>query len=102
RPANRPVRRPAPTTLLAPVNQLVQPAALNAVTATAVQGEAAHAPAPLPRSGPARQSALAARAATEYVYVGQDLRHIAVLASAIGAVLVVLWVLIDVLRLIQL
>ena len=54
------------------------------------------------RSGPVRQSALAARAATEYVYVGQDLRHIAILASAIGGVLVVLWVIIDVLRLIQL
>ena len=57
---------------------------------------------PLPRSGPARQNALAVRAATEYVYVGQDLRHIAVLASAIGGVLVVLWLIIDVLRLIQL
>ena len=42
------------------------------------------------------------RAASEYVYVGQDLRHIGLLASAIGAVLVVLWLVIDVLRLIQL
>ncbi len=104
RPANRPVRQPAPAAAtLAPANQLTQAAEPNVVPATAAAGAAASAVrAPLPRSGPARQSALAVRAATEYVYVGQDLRHIALLASAIGAVLVVLWVVIDVLRLIQL
>ncbi len=104
RPANRPVRQPAPAAAaLAPANQLTQAAepnvpvaaATGAATATAVRS-------PLPRSGPARQSALAVRAATEYVYVGQDLRHIALLASAIGGVLILLWLIIDVLRLIQL
>jgi hypothetical protein len=105
RPANRPVRQPAPAATLAAANQLAQAAEPNVAAATATAGAAAAAGAvrsPLPRSGPARQSALAVRAATEYIYVGQDLRHIALLASAIGAVLVVLWVIIDVLRLIQL
>ena len=55
-----------------------------------------------PRGGPARASALAARAATEYVYVGQDLRHIGIMAVAIAVILAVLFVLIDVARIIQL
>ncbi len=102
RPANRPAR-PAPAATLAPVNQLAHSAEPNAVAAAAAPGAGVtRVQSPLPRSGPARQSALAARAATEYVYVGQDLRHIALLASAIGGVLLVLWVIIDVLRLIQL
>jgi len=36
-------------------------------------------------------SVLAARAAEEYVYVGEDLRHIAVVASSLFVVLIVLW-----------
>jgi hypothetical protein len=103
RPANRPVRQPAPAATLAAANQLAGAAEPTVAAAAAPAGAAAGAVrSPLPRSGPARQSALAVRAATEYIYVGQDLRHIALLASAIGAVLVVLWVIIDVLRLIQL
>ena len=103
RPANRPARQPAPAATLAPANQLAQAAEPNVVPAAAAAGAAASAVRlAAARSGPARQSALAVRAATEYVYVGQDLRHIALLASAIGGVLVVLWVIIDVLRLIQL
>jgi hypothetical protein len=38
-------------------------------------------------------SLLAARAAQEYVYVGQDLRRIAVVAGILFGTLVVLWVL---------
>ena len=103
RSANRPARQPAPAATLAPANQLAQAAEPNIVPAAAAPAAGTAAVrTPLPRSGPARQSALAVRAATEYVYVGQDLRHIAVLASAIGGVLVVLWLVIDVLRLIQL
>ena len=103
RSANRPVRQPAPAATLAPANQLVPAAEPDVVAATVAPGAGATAMrSPLPRSGPARQSALAVRAATEYVYVGQDLRHIVVLASVIAGVLIVLWLVIDVLRLIQL
>jgi len=50
------------------------------------------------RSTPGRvkvkaNSLLAARAQTEYIYVGQDLRRIAVVAAAPFGVLLVLWVL---------
>jgi hypothetical protein len=36
-------------------------------------------------------SVLAARAAQEYVYVGEDLRHIAIVGTSLFAVLIVLW-----------
>jgi hypothetical protein len=50
------------------------------------------------RSTPGRvkvkpNSLLAARAETEYIYVGQDLRKIAVVAAALFGVLLLLWVL---------
>ena len=49
----------------------------------------------------ARPSALlAARAASEYVYVAQDVRRIAVVASLLFATMLVLWVLIVVARVI--
>jgi hypothetical protein len=102
RQVNRPAR-PAPAATLAAANQLADAGEPNAVpTAGATATAVTRAPAQLPRSGPARQSALAARAATEYVYVGQDLRHIGLLAATIGIVLAILWVIIDVLRVIQL
>jgi hypothetical protein len=52
---------------------------------------------PRPRT---RQSGglLAAKAATEYVYVAQDLRRIVVIASLLFAVMLALWVLIEVVR----
>ncbi len=37
-------------------------------------------------------SVLAARAATEYVYVAQDLRRIAVVAVALIGILLLLWI----------
>lgn len=39
-------------------------------------------------------SLLASRAATEYVYVGQDLRKIVVMGAILFAILIALWVLI--------
>ena len=39
-------------------------------------------------------SVLAARAAEEYVYVGEDLRHIAVVATSLFAVLILLWLIV--------
>ena len=47
-------------------------------------------------------SVLAARAATEYVYVSQDLRRILLVAGALIGVLLVLWVVVVVLRLVPL
>ena len=43
-------------------------------------------------------SVLAARAAEEYVYVGEDLRHIAVVAVSLFAVLILLWLVVVVLN----
>ena len=39
-------------------------------------------------------SVLAARAAEEYVYVGEDLRHIAIVAVSLFAVLILLWLIV--------
>jgi len=56
------------------------------------------------RSTPGRvkvkpNSLLAAKAATEYVYVGQDLRRIAVVGASLFAVLLLLWIVLVVLGL---
>lgn len=61
-------------------------------------------PAAIARSMPGRMkvkpnSLLAAKAATEYVYVGQDLRRIAVVGASLFGVLLLLWVLLVVLGL---
>ena len=47
-------------------------------------------------------SVLAARAATEYVYVSQDMRRILLVASGIIGLLFALWMLVVVLRVIHL
>lgn len=47
-------------------------------------------------------SLLAARAATEYLYVAQDLRRIFFVAAGLVAVLIALWLVIVVLRLVPL
>lgn len=47
-------------------------------------------------------SVLAARAATEYVYVSQDMRRILLVASALVGILFALWLLVVVLRVIPL
>ncbi|CAN5810025.1 hypothetical protein BH24CHL6_BH24CHL6_01590 [soil metagenome] len=59
------------------------------------------------RAGQARQrvkpgSLLAARAATEYVYVTQDLKRITVLGVLLFGALIVLWLLLVVLRVVPL
>ncbi len=58
------------------------------------------------RSTPARSRAkptglLAAKAATEYVYVGQDLRHIARVAALLLAILLALWLVFEGLQLVR-
>lgn len=47
-------------------------------------------------------SLLAAKAATEYVYVAQDMRRIAIVAAVLFGVLFLLWLLIVVMRVIPL
>jgi hypothetical protein len=60
--------------------------------------------AAIARSTPGRvkvkpNSLLAAKAATEYVYVGQDLRRIAIVGASLFGVLLLLWILLVVLGL---
>jgi len=47
-------------------------------------------------------SVLAARAATEYVYVGQDLRRIAIVSTVLVGLMIAAWLLIVVLQIIPL
>ena len=47
-------------------------------------------------------SALAAKAATEYVYVAQDMRRILIVAAALFGLLVIAWLVVVVLRLVPL
>jgi hypothetical protein len=58
------------------------------------------------RSSPARSRVkptglLAAKAATEYVYVAQDLRHIARVAALLFAVMLALWLVFEGLQLVR-
>ncbi len=55
-----------------------------------------------PRHRPKPGSLLAERAASEYVYVAQDMRRILVVSAVLVAVLIVLWVLIVVMKAIPL
>lgn len=60
--------------------------------------------AAVPRSTPGRQkikanSLLAAKATTEYVYVGQDLRRIAIVGLSLFGTLIALWIVLVVLGL---
>jgi hypothetical protein len=69
-----------------------------ALAVEAASGTAAATSSEIRRSTPGRvkmkpNSLLAARAETEYVYVGQDLRRIAVVAAGLFGTLLVLWVL---------
>jgi hypothetical protein len=60
----------------------------------------AHSSRPRTRTKPG--SLLAARAATEYVYVAQDMRRILLVTGLLFAVLIVLWLVIVVLRVVPL
>jgi hypothetical protein len=52
------------------------------------------------RSGAKVSGLLAAKAANEYVYVERDLRRISMFAAGIGAAMLVLWLLIDVTKIV--
>ena len=75
-----------------------QPVASQAVARQAV----ARQPVAHPRHRPKPGSLLAERAANEYVYVAQDMRRILIVAGALTIILFVLWLLIVVLRVIEL
>jgi hypothetical protein len=55
-----------------------------------------------PRSRSKPGSLLAAKAATEYLYVAQDMRRILIVAALLGLVMLVLWVLLVVMRVVPL
>src|SRR5918997_1870091 len=63
---------------------------------------AAHPGRPRTLTGRQASAALAARAATEYVYVAQDLRRIVVVAAILFGIMLALYVLIVVVRVIPL
>jgi hypothetical protein len=70
--------------------------------ATSATGERAAARATHIKAKVKAGSLLAARAATEYVYVGRDMRQILVVAGALFATLFALWLLIVVWRVVPL
>lgn len=55
-----------------------------------------------PRSRVKPGSLLAAKAATEYVYVAQDMRRILIVAALLAAVMLILWALLVVMKVIPL
>ncbi|MEO7118692.1 MAG: hypothetical protein ABIZ34_06955 [Candidatus Limnocylindrales bacterium] len=106
RPGTRPpTSRPAQTRLPAAISRPLDPETAELVPELALEPRSAAAMTDAPasiRSAHLRTRAkpgslLAARAATEYVYVAQDLRKIAIVASALFGVLVVLWIVLVVL-----
>ncbi|MGZ3587359.1 MAG: hypothetical protein ACXVAP_08935 [Candidatus Limnocylindrales bacterium] len=111
-PHQRPTRRPAPMRSTRPLSPLeaaeVAAEDIEQGAYVAAAHEIERAEAPQARSGgrstsaPRAGSVLASRAAAEYVYVGQDLRRIAVVAGVLFAIMAVLFVLIDLLKVIQL
>lgn len=106
RPGNRPAgNRPATgrATTAARPSQLV---AAETIAEDIIEGHPASAANELraaAAAAPARSRAkpsglLAAKAATEYVYVAQDVRRIVTVAAFLFAIMFVLWVVIDVVR----
>lgn len=113
----RPISRPAgarpgrpsppdPTTLPAPTPLEVAPEVAEDVVekrpaaAAADARRATHVANPRPRAKAG--SVLAARAASEYVYVGQDIRRIVVVSAVLFGLMLLAWLLIAVLRVIPL
>jgi hypothetical protein len=108
----RPGARPA-TDRPASARRAQQPSQLEAAEVVAqdiVEERPAEAAAEIERAARATHhrtrtkpgSVLAARAASEYVYVAQDMRRILVVAAALFATLIVLWLLLVVARVVPL
>ena len=114
-PHQRPARRPAagrPVRSQLETAELAADAIERGQYATAAQElEAVEEPEPVaqprgrrdrPSSAPRPGSSLAAKAASEYVYVGQDLRRIAMVAGGLFAIMGVLFVLFQVVGVVRL
>ena len=115
RPGTRPAtarpgsarERPSRASAVEPTSQLE---AAPAIAEDLVEDRPADARAELERvaraTGPRHRikagSLLAARAATEYVYVSQDMRRILLVAAALFGTLIVLWILVVVMRVLPL
>jgi hypothetical protein len=102
RPSN--VRRrpqPAPASQLAAAEVIAQDVEANEPAEAAAELAEVAGTTPARRRGKAG-GLLAARAATEYLYVAQDMRRILAVAGGLFATLIVLWVLIVALRVIPL
>ena len=106
RPAGRPSSTPARRQATVP-SQL---SAAEIIASDVIEGKPSEAATELEqiaRSTPARGrvrpgSLLAVRAASEYVYVAQDMRRILLVAGALFGTLIVLWLLLVILRVIAL
>ncbi len=106
RPAGRPSGTPPRRQAIVP-SQLV---AAEVIADDVIEGRPSEAATELEqvaRSTPARArtrpgSLLAVRAASEYVYVAQDMRRILIVAAALFGTLIVLWLLLVILRIVAL
>ena len=94
RPAGPSARAPAQGAAAAP-GGAIAPAESMDPLATSVSAPRPAPSRPQGRTGAKSSGLLAARAANEYVYVAQDLRRIGTFASIMAAVMVVVWVLVD-------
>lgn len=108
RPASERVAGARRRTLQERPSQLAEAAVVaDAIVAEAPSVDAVAESQSVPRTTHSRHriragSLLAARAATEYVYVAQDMRRILAVAAVLIAALIVLWVLIVVLKVVEL
>jgi hypothetical protein len=92
RPRSTAAARPA-----APIRQAPAVATAEAAPALAATEPRPAPTRPQPRTASRPSGLLAQKAANEYVYVARDLRRVAVFAVSIAAVLLVVWVLVDLL-----
>jgi len=111
RPGTRPpTDRPASARRPASESEVSQLEAAEVIAEDVVEHQPAAAASELERAARSTHrgqrvkpgSVLAARAATEYVYVAQDMRRIVIVAGLLFAVMIVLWLLIVVLKVIPL
>jgi hypothetical protein len=98
RPPSRPAAGPRPVRPAAEATTATAPAAPGAVDDA--PRTAPSRPQAAQRTGAKASSLLAAKAANEYVYVERDLRRISMFAAGIVAAMVVLWLLIDVTKIV--
>lgn len=104
-PTSRPARgtaRPTHRVSQLEAAEVIAEAIVEDEPVTAVRELERSARAATPRARAKPGSLLAAKAATEYLYVSQDLRRILLLSGAMFAALIALWLVFVVLRLVPL